>query len=155
MRLLIASALSTTTRRTFVACGLFALHGCQNQVDVEGPKGSIDGIVTIRTGSCQPVSPPCKVAPLAHDRVWVFPLIVGASQDWTHPDTSDLTPVAETTTDDAGHYAADVPAGAYSVLVDDGGEPVATKTGDGGLDVARVAAHETTVHDIQVNHAVE
>ena len=141
-------------RRVFFAFAC-VLAGCSNEVTTVDSPGHLEGALTLRSGNCQPVSPPCKVTPLPGVNVWLYEPVSADGNDIAYPDVSDLDPLYETRSDSDGHYVIDAPAGDYTVLVDDEGHPYAgSETGE-VLRPAKIEKDKTTTLDLQINHAVE
>jgi hypothetical protein len=136
-------------------CFSLAAAGCANEITTLDSPGHLEGSLTLKSGNCMPVSPPCKVTPLSGVTVWLYEPIPAEGKDTKYPDVSDFSPLYEARSDSDGHYAIEAPAGDYTVLVDDEGYPYAGATDGGVLRPAHVEEERTTTLDLQIDHAVE
>jgi hypothetical protein len=128
-----------------------------------GDEGIVFGTVQVREGNCmpgpvpagEPRPNPCNTRPVATTVYAHSPLAVGPAGEPQYPTPGAPVKVVRSAGD--GTYELALPAGRYSILVDDGGRPYCNtfevRAGQSLACPVEVEAGLRTQHDITIDHA--
>lgn len=144
------------------ACGATQRVTVRPEASPDQPRGTLTGTVVLRTGNCMPgpaVPDGCTTEPVATTVSVHEPLVrpTGATDDAAPGHPSPGPAVASGRSGDDGRYEFAVPAGRWSVLVDDDGRPWCNRfeqTPEGLVACpVTIRAGQTAQHDITIDRA--
>ncbi len=117
----------------------------------------IRGKVTLREGNCQPGvvgetrAIPCDVRPVSR-RVYIYsPPVRDNELDGAYY-RGGRRPKAIVHSDGRGNYAIDLPAGSYSILVEDDGRHYCNSASGGRACAVTIRAGEHLRRDVEIDH---
>jgi hypothetical protein len=117
----------------------------------------VSGTVTVREGDCQPGvvgeahRTGCGARPVSR-RIYVYSPPIGAAAIASAYYRGGLRPVSVGRSDGRGNYAIELPAGSYSVLVEDGGRHYCNSLAGGRACAVTVRPGKRARHDLEIDH---
>jgi len=117
---------------------------------------TLSGTVQEYQGSCMPIPPPGSCVVTTPSRaVYLYPVQYFDESSGVFPTSVDAAPVAQTTSDDQGHYTMRAPPGRWSLFVEDEGHLYANvwDSTDDAIDPVNLAAGVETTRDVMIDHA--